>query len=101
MGPGPVCTAQLVTVKLTGRLWECPQADTNGDADPGVLMSAQTITSETTSTTTTTHITKVRGRGVVWSPFRPQRGFGSVDACVPRHAAVITETCARFPLSRR
>lgn len=36
------------------------QVDTNGDADPGVLLSAQTITSETTSTTTTTHITKVR-----------------------------------------
>lgn len=36
------------------------QVETNGDADPGVLLSAQTITSETTSTTTTTHITKVR-----------------------------------------
>lgn len=36
------------------------QVDTNGDLDPGVLLSAQTITSETTSTTTTTHITKVR-----------------------------------------
>lgn len=35
------------------------QVDTNGDFDPGVLLSAQTITSETTSTTTTTHITKV------------------------------------------
>uniref|UniRef100_A0AAY4A0X0 FERM domain-containing protein n=1 Tax=Denticeps clupeoides TaxID=299321 RepID=A0AAY4A0X0_9TELE len=36
--------------------------DMDSDADPGILMSAQTITSETTSTTTTTHITKtVRG----------------------------------------
>uniref|UniRef100_A0A673LMD9 Erythrocyte membrane protein band 4.1 like 3 n=1 Tax=Sinocyclocheilus rhinocerous TaxID=307959 RepID=A0A673LMD9_9TELE len=33
-------------------------AKTDGDTDPGVLLSAQTITSETTSTTTTTHITK-------------------------------------------
>uniref|UniRef100_A0A3Q3LHW3 FERM domain-containing protein n=1 Tax=Mastacembelus armatus TaxID=205130 RepID=A0A3Q3LHW3_9TELE len=40
------------------------QIDTNGDADPGVLLSAQTITSETTSTTTTTHITKTVKGGV-------------------------------------
>uniref|UniRef100_A0A672YVV6 Erythrocyte membrane protein band 4.1-like 3b n=1 Tax=Sphaeramia orbicularis TaxID=375764 RepID=A0A672YVV6_9TELE len=40
------------------------QVDTNGDADPGVLLSAQTITSETTSTTTTTHITKTVKGGV-------------------------------------
>uniref|UniRef100_A0A8C7ZL94 Erythrocyte membrane protein band 4.1 like 3 n=1 Tax=Oryzias sinensis TaxID=183150 RepID=A0A8C7ZL94_9TELE len=40
------------------------QADTNGDADPGVLLSAQTITSETTSTTTTTHITKTVKGGI-------------------------------------
>ncbi|XP_078791485.1 band 4.1-like protein 3 isoform X20 [Oryzias latipes] len=39
-------------------------ADTNGDADPGVLLSAQTITSETTSTTTTTHITKTVKGGI-------------------------------------
>ncbi|XP_067462509.1 band 4.1-like protein 3 isoform X7 [Thunnus thynnus] len=38
--------------------YEAAEVDTNGDADPGVLLSAQTITSETTSTTTTTHITK-------------------------------------------
>ncbi|XP_039998656.1 band 4.1-like protein 3 isoform X3 [Xiphias gladius] len=40
------------------------QVDTNGDADPGVLLSAQTITSETTSTTTTTHITKTVKGGI-------------------------------------
>ncbi|XP_047446186.1 protein 4.1-like isoform X19 [Mugil cephalus] len=40
------------------------QVDTNGDADPGVLLSAQTITSETTSTTTTTHITKMVKGGI-------------------------------------
>lgn len=38
--------------------YESAEVDTNGDIDPGVLLSAQTITSETTSTTTTTHITK-------------------------------------------
>uniref|UniRef100_A0A8C6MHS4 FERM domain-containing protein n=1 Tax=Nothobranchius furzeri TaxID=105023 RepID=A0A8C6MHS4_NOTFU len=40
------------------------QVDRNGDADPGVLLSAQTITSETTSTTTTTHITKTVKGGI-------------------------------------
>ncbi|XP_059510369.1 protein 4.1 isoform X4 [Stegostoma tigrinum] len=39
--------------------YEAAQAnDGNGDCEPGVLMSAQTITSETVSTTTTTQITK-------------------------------------------
>ena len=81
-----------------------PQADTNGDADPGVLMSAQTITSETTSTTTTTHITKVRG--VVGCPFRPQGwgwggGLSARRVRSPGVLLVITETCARFPPSRR
>uniref|UniRef100_A0A8C1MNT2 Erythrocyte membrane protein band 4.1-like 3a n=1 Tax=Cyprinus carpio TaxID=7962 RepID=A0A8C1MNT2_CYPCA len=36
----------------------------DGDADPGILLSAQTITSETTSTTTTTHITKMVKGGI-------------------------------------
>ncbi|XP_053738547.1 band 4.1-like protein 3b isoform X11 [Synchiropus splendidus] len=44
--------------------YESSEADTNGDADPGVLLSAQTITSETTSTTTTTHITKMVKGGI-------------------------------------
>uniref|UniRef100_A0A8C6U5V2 Erythrocyte membrane protein band 4.1-like 3b n=1 Tax=Neogobius melanostomus TaxID=47308 RepID=A0A8C6U5V2_9GOBI len=34
------------------------------DGDPGVLLSAQTITSETTGTTTTTHITKMVKGGI-------------------------------------
>ncbi|XP_075339036.1 band 4.1-like protein 3b isoform X8 [Odontesthes bonariensis] len=44
--------------------YEAAEVDTNGDADPGVLLSAQTITSETTSTTTTTHITKMVKGGI-------------------------------------
>lgn len=47
-------------IKVSGMFLPFEQVDTNGDLDPGVLLSAQTITSETTSTTTTTHITKVR-----------------------------------------
>ncbi|XP_070796712.1 band 4.1-like protein 3 isoform X5 [Pituophis catenifer annectens] len=38
--------------------YESSEVDSSADSEPGVLMSAQTITSETTSTTTTTHITK-------------------------------------------
>ncbi|XP_069013999.1 band 4.1-like protein 3b isoform X4 [Embiotoca jacksoni] len=44
--------------------YEAAENDTNGEADPGVLLSAQTITSETSSTTTTTHITKMVKGGV-------------------------------------
>ncbi|XP_078120425.1 band 4.1-like protein 3b isoform X1 [Sander vitreus] len=44
--------------------YESAEADTNGDVDPGVLLSAQTITSETSSTTTTTHITKTVKGGI-------------------------------------
>lgn len=40
----------------------CSQLDGNGDGEPGVLMTAQTITSESLCTTTTTHITKVQTR---------------------------------------
>uniref|UniRef100_A0A3B3ZYA1 Band 4.1 C-terminal domain-containing protein n=1 Tax=Periophthalmus magnuspinnatus TaxID=409849 RepID=A0A3B3ZYA1_9GOBI len=36
----------------------------NGDAEPGVLMTAQTITSESLCTTTTTHITKTLKGGL-------------------------------------
>ncbi|XP_054832656.1 band 4.1-like protein 2 isoform X4 [Eublepharis macularius] len=42
--------------------YESPQFD--GGSDAGVLMSAQTITSESVSTTTTTHITKTVKGGV-------------------------------------
>ncbi|XP_078423499.1 protein 4.1-like isoform X6 [Cetorhinus maximus] len=45
--------------------YEAAQADDgNGDCEPGVLMSAQTITSETVSTTTTTQITKTIKGGI-------------------------------------
>ncbi|KAM9718794.1 band 4.1-like protein 3b isoform 4-T4 [Menidia menidia] len=44
--------------------YEAAEVDTNGEADPGVLLSAQTITSETSSTTTTTHITKMVKGGI-------------------------------------
>nr|XP_034815477.2 protein 4.1 isoform X22 [Pan paniscus] len=38
--------------------------DNNGDLDPGVLLTAQTITSETPSSTTTTQITKTVKGGI-------------------------------------
>ncbi|XP_048363285.1 band 4.1-like protein 3 isoform X10 [Sphaerodactylus townsendi] len=44
--------------------YESSEADPCADSDPGVLMSAQTITSETTGTTTTTHITKTVKGGI-------------------------------------
>ncbi|XP_067840652.1 protein 4.1-like isoform X5 [Heptranchias perlo] len=44
--------------------YEAAQGDGSGDNDPGVLMSAQTITSESICTTMTTHITKTVKGGV-------------------------------------
>ncbi|XP_061110131.1 band 4.1-like protein 3 isoform X8 [Conger conger] len=44
--------------------YESSQGDNSNDTDPGILMSAQTITSETSSTTTTTHITKTVKGGI-------------------------------------
>ncbi|XP_047662239.1 band 4.1-like protein 3 isoform X3 [Tachysurus fulvidraco] len=44
--------------------YESAEVDANGDADPGVLMSAQTITSENNSTQTTTQITKTVKGGI-------------------------------------
>ncbi|KAJ8418818.1 hypothetical protein AAFF_G00003170 [Aldrovandia affinis] len=44
--------------------YDSAQDDASADADLGVLMSAQTITSEKTSTTTTTHITKTVKGGI-------------------------------------
>ncbi|MGH0145324.1 UNVERIFIED_CONTAM: hypothetical protein FKN15_052214 [Acipenser sinensis] len=38
--------------------YEAAQLDGSGDGEPGILMSAQTITAESLCTTTTTHITK-------------------------------------------
>ncbi|XP_028820493.1 band 4.1-like protein 3a isoform X6 [Denticeps clupeoides] len=52
----------VIHTEMKTTTFESLQGDMDSDADPGILMSAQTITSETTSTTTTTHITKtVRG----------------------------------------
>ncbi|TSP09125.1 Band 4.1-like protein 3 [Bagarius yarrelli] len=44
--------------------YESAEVDANGDKEPGVLMSAQTITSENNSTTTTTQITKTVKGGI-------------------------------------
>ncbi|XP_051951568.1 protein 4.1-like isoform X7 [Xyrauchen texanus] len=44
--------------------YEAAQMDGNGDGEPGVLMTAQTITSESLCTTTTTHITKTLKGGL-------------------------------------
>uniref|UniRef100_A0A3B3XVJ9 FERM domain-containing protein n=1 Tax=Poecilia mexicana TaxID=48701 RepID=A0A3B3XVJ9_9TELE len=44
--------------------YEAAQLDGNSDGEPGVLMTAQTITSESLCTTTTTHITKTLKGGL-------------------------------------
>ncbi|XP_062857863.1 band 4.1-like protein 2 isoform X6 [Trichomycterus rosablanca] len=44
--------------------YEAAQLEDNGDGEPGVLMTAQTITSESLCTTTTTHITKTLKGGL-------------------------------------
>ncbi|XP_031656482.1 band 4.1-like protein 2 isoform X3 [Oncorhynchus kisutch] len=44
--------------------YEAAQLDGSGDGEPGVLMTAQTITSESLCTTTTTHITKTLKGGL-------------------------------------
>ncbi|XP_057712900.1 band 4.1-like protein 3 isoform X15 [Corythoichthys intestinalis] len=61
-----VCAKEMPLVHTETKTitYESGVGDVNGDADPGVLLSAQTITSETTSTTTTTHITKTVKGGI-------------------------------------
>ncbi|XP_061097586.1 band 4.1-like protein 2 isoform X5 [Conger conger] len=44
--------------------YEAAELDGSGEAEPGVLMTAQTITSESLCTTTTTHITKTLKGGL-------------------------------------
>ncbi|XP_026089657.1 protein 4.1 isoform X9 [Carassius auratus] len=44
--------------------YEAAQLDGHGEGEPGVLMTAQTITSESLCTTTTTHITKTLKGGL-------------------------------------
>ncbi|XP_062847322.1 band 4.1-like protein 3a isoform X8 [Trichomycterus rosablanca] len=55
----PVIHTEMKTIT-----YEALQGDTDGEKEPGILMSAQTITSETSSTTTTTHITKTVKGGI-------------------------------------
>ncbi|XP_055489701.1 band 4.1-like protein 3a isoform X2 [Leucoraja erinacea] len=61
-----VCTKDVPVVHTETKTitYESAKLDANAESDPGVLMSAQTITSETSSTTTTTHITKTVKGGV-------------------------------------
>ncbi|XP_069777227.1 band 4.1-like protein 3 isoform X2 [Narcine bancroftii] len=61
-----ICTKDVPVVHTETKTitYESAKLDSNVDSDPGVLMSAQTITSETSSTTTTTHITKTVKGGV-------------------------------------
>ncbi|XP_053349966.1 band 4.1-like protein 3a isoform X5 [Clarias gariepinus] len=54
----------MIHTEMKTITYETQQADTGGDAEPGILIGAKTITSETTSTTTTTHITKTVKGGV-------------------------------------
>ncbi|XP_061127041.1 band 4.1-like protein 2 isoform X4 [Syngnathus typhle] len=44
--------------------YEAAQPDGSGDGEPGVLTTAQSVTSESLCTTTTTHITKTRKGGL-------------------------------------
>ncbi|XP_078072504.1 band 4.1-like protein 3 isoform X9 [Mustelus asterias] len=61
-----ICTKDVPVVHTETKTitYESAKLDSSADSDPGVLMSAQTITSETSSTTTTTHITKTVKGGV-------------------------------------
>lgn len=88
----------------------CYQLDGNSDGEPGVLMTAQTITSESLCTTTTTHITKVHTR--TFSSFSPmQYDITSPlpwwtsnkilpwHLCMRCHGALLQ--CLYFPVSMR
>ncbi|XP_019638963.1 PREDICTED: band 4.1-like protein 3 isoform X24 [Branchiostoma belcheri] len=61
----PEFTSSVPIVKTESKTITYEQnEDGEPDQDPGVLVSAQTVTSETISTTTTTHITKTVKGGV-------------------------------------
>uniref|UniRef100_A0A672NBA4 Erythrocyte membrane protein band 4.1 like 2 n=1 Tax=Sinocyclocheilus grahami TaxID=75366 RepID=A0A672NBA4_SINGR len=68
--PGPAKTeistkeVPIVHTETKTITYEAAQLDGNGDGEPGVLMTAQTITSESLCTTTTTHITKTLKGGL-------------------------------------
>ncbi|XP_061870663.1 protein 4.1 isoform X23 [Colius striatus] len=61
----PTKEVPIVHTETKTITYEAAQTDGgNGDLDPGILLSAQTITSETTSSTTTTQITKTVKGGI-------------------------------------
>ncbi|XP_006761891.2 PREDICTED: band 4.1-like protein 3 isoform X2 [Myotis davidii] len=70
MSPGgtklEISTKELPVVHTETKTitYESSEVDPSADLEPGVLMSAQTITSETTCSTTTTHITKTVKGGI-------------------------------------
>ncbi|XP_069479091.1 protein 4.1 isoform X3 [Ambystoma mexicanum] len=61
----PTKEVPLVHTETKTITYEAAQTDDgNGDLDPGILLTAHTITSETTSSTTTTQITKTVKGGI-------------------------------------
>ncbi|XP_054951894.2 protein 4.1 isoform X33 [Pan paniscus] len=61
----PTKDVPIVHTETKTITYEAAQTDdNNGDLDPGVLLTAQTITSETPSSTTTTQITKTVKGGI-------------------------------------
>uniref|UniRef100_S4S087 Band 4.1 C-terminal domain-containing protein n=1 Tax=Petromyzon marinus TaxID=7757 RepID=S4S087_PETMA len=54
----------IVATETKTITYEAPQDIVENDGQPGLLMSAQTITSETSSSTMTTHITKTVKDGI-------------------------------------
>ncbi|NXX84859.1 E41L2 protein, partial [Urocolius indicus] len=59
-----ISTNEVPIVQTETITYESPQFDGNAGGNGGVLLSAQAITSESVSTTTTTHITKMVKGGV-------------------------------------
>eukprot|EP00079_Xenopus_tropicalis_P035924 XP_017949695.1 PREDICTED: band 4.1-like protein 2 isoform X7 [Xenopus tropicalis] len=53
-----------IDVDTSSEIICCSELDDSGDLEPGVLLSAQTITSDSVLTTTTTHITKTGKGGI-------------------------------------
>uniref|UniRef100_A0AAQ4R8Z9 Erythrocyte membrane protein band 4.1 like 2 n=1 Tax=Gasterosteus aculeatus aculeatus TaxID=481459 RepID=A0AAQ4R8Z9_GASAC len=62
--PSPAEAAAVAEKNSIADTKEPAKLDGNGDSEPGVLMTAQTITSESLCTTTTTHITKTLKGGL-------------------------------------
>lgn len=71
----------------------CCQLDGSGDGEPGVLMTAQTITSESLCTTTTTHITKVLSETPTHWHTDPLRFFFSIMWILVFHKAPLCVCC--------